>query len=96
MSLTADLLIHARWIVTVETDGEVLADHALAIRDGRVVYHGAFGRRIVDPADPSRERAVDRRTLFRIASVSKLVVAVAVLASVRPSAEGLKELPALT
>lgn len=52
---------------------------ALAIRDGRVVYHGAFGRRIVDPADPSRERAVDRRTLFRIASVSKLVVAVAVM-----------------
>lgn len=37
MSLTADLLIHARWIVTVETDGEVLADHALAIRDGKIV-----------------------------------------------------------
>ena len=36
MSLTADLLIHARWIVTVETDGEVLADHALAIRDGKI------------------------------------------------------------
>jgi 5-methylthioadenosine/S-adenosylhomocysteine deaminase len=32
-----DTLISARWVVPVEPDGRVLADHALAIRDGRIV-----------------------------------------------------------
>ncbi|UTH75019.1 TRZ/ATZ family hydrolase [Chromobacterium sp. IIBBL 290-4] len=29
-------IISARWIITVETDGEVLENHALAIKDGRI------------------------------------------------------------
>ncbi len=52
---------------------------ALAIRDGRVVYQNQFGRRIVDSNDPSRDQPIGPDTLFRIASVSKLVVAVAVM-----------------
>jgi CubicO group peptidase (beta-lactamase class C family) len=52
---------------------------ALAIRDGRVVYQNQFGRRIVDSNDPSRDRPIGPDTLFRIASVSKLGVAVAVM-----------------
>jgi len=32
-----DTIISARWIITVENDGEVLENHAVAIRDGRIV-----------------------------------------------------------
>ncbi|MBV8048711.1 MAG: amidohydrolase family protein, partial [Paludibacterium sp.] len=31
---TYDLVVTARWMITVEKDGEVLENHALAIRDG--------------------------------------------------------------
>ena len=33
----ADLIIAARWIVPVEPEGQVLNDHALVVRDGRIV-----------------------------------------------------------
>lgn len=33
----ADLIITARWIVPVEPEGQVLGDHALVVRDGRIV-----------------------------------------------------------
>jgi CubicO group peptidase (beta-lactamase class C family) len=47
----------------------------LAIRDGRVVYHRQFGYRRIDATDPSRNRPADGNTLYRIASISKLVTA---------------------
>lgn len=31
-----DKIITARWIITVETDGEVLENHAIALKDGRI------------------------------------------------------------
>ncbi|MCW3479788.1 TRZ/ATZ family hydrolase [Neisseriaceae bacterium JH1-16] len=31
-----DSLIFARWMITVETDGEVLENHAIALKDGRI------------------------------------------------------------
>jgi 5-methylthioadenosine/S-adenosylhomocysteine deaminase len=31
-----DTIISARWIITVEQDGEVLENHAIAIKDGRI------------------------------------------------------------
>ncbi|MGQ0509244.1 MAG: TRZ/ATZ family hydrolase [Betaproteobacteria bacterium] len=34
--MTQRLLISARWVVPVEPDGAVLADHAVAVRDGRI------------------------------------------------------------
>lgn len=34
---TADLLIHARWLIPVEPDGAVLPHHALAVRGGRIL-----------------------------------------------------------
>ena len=37
MSEAVDLLINARWIVPVEPRDAVLADHAVAIRGGRIV-----------------------------------------------------------
>lgn len=33
----ADLIITARWIIPVEPEGRVLDDHALVVRDGRIV-----------------------------------------------------------
>ncbi|KPJ95529.1 MAG: N-ethylammeline chlorohydrolase [Gammaproteobacteria bacterium SG8_15] len=34
---TVDTLIHAEWIITVDPDNTVLAQHAIAIHDGRIV-----------------------------------------------------------
>ena len=45
----------------------------LAIRDGRIVYQRQFGRRYIDNTDSSRDEPADAATLYRIASVSKLV-----------------------
>ncbi len=36
-SLTADTLIHAGWIVTVNANKDVLKDHSLAMSDGRIL-----------------------------------------------------------
>ncbi|MGH8378825.1 MAG: TRZ/ATZ family hydrolase [Gammaproteobacteria bacterium] len=34
---TADLVIHARWIIPVEPEGSILEQHAAVIRDGRIL-----------------------------------------------------------
>jgi CubicO group peptidase (beta-lactamase class C family) len=52
---------------------------ALAIREGRVVYRGHFGRRYIHASDRGLDLPVNERTLFRVASISKLVVSVAVM-----------------
>jgi CubicO group peptidase (beta-lactamase class C family) len=46
----------------------------LAIRGGEVVYEGQCGRRHIDP-----DRPADRDTLYRIASISKLVTTLGVM-----------------
>lgn len=51
----------------------------LLLREGRVVYEGQFGQRWIDPSGAGRHRPVTRDTLFRIASISKLVVALGVM-----------------
>jgi CubicO group peptidase (beta-lactamase class C family) len=51
----------------------------LAIRDGEVVYHRQFGHRWIDNADPARSKPADAQTLYRIASISKLVTTLGVL-----------------
>ena len=52
---------------------------AVALRDGEVVYSGHFGRRFIHPTDRAQDLPVNGRTLFRVASISKLVVSVAVM-----------------
>lgn len=49
---------------------------ALAIRDGKVVYEGHFGQRVIDVTGAGKDIAPDTDTLYRIASVSKLVTAI--------------------
>lgn len=57
----------------------VVAVAALAVRDGRVVYANQFGARHLGSAAGEPALPVTERTLFRVASISKLVVAVGVM-----------------
>ena len=59
--------------------GPLASLSVLALRGGRVVYQQQFGRRRIDAADPQRDRAADARTLYRIASISKLVTTLGVM-----------------
>ncbi|NBU48626.1 MAG: class A beta-lactamase-related serine hydrolase [Betaproteobacteria bacterium] len=51
----------------------------LALRDGQVVHRGHHGRRFIHASDRTQDLPVTSRTLFRVASISKLVVSVAVM-----------------
>ncbi|MEP6701779.1 MAG: serine hydrolase domain-containing protein [Betaproteobacteria bacterium] len=51
----------------------------LAIRGGRVVYEGQFGLRTIDSADPARNHRANAQSLYRIASISKLVTTLGVM-----------------
>ena len=57
----------------------MLAAAALAIRDGQVVYASQFGARHLGSRPDDAVLPVTERTLFRVASISKLVVAVGVM-----------------
>jgi CubicO group peptidase (beta-lactamase class C family) len=48
----------------------------LAIRNGRVVYEKQFGDRVIDASDPSKSLPANAQTMYRIASVSKLVATI--------------------
>jgi len=50
----------------------------LAVRDGRVVYERQFGERFIASATDAAKPA-DAKTMYRIASVSKLVTAIGVM-----------------
>ena len=51
----------------------------LAIRGGEVVYEAQFGRRYLHPSDASQDKPTHRDTLYRIASISKLVTTLGVM-----------------
>jgi CubicO group peptidase (beta-lactamase class C family) len=51
---------------------ELASLSVLAIRDGRVAYEGHFGRRFIGAGDIAG-KPVDANTLFRIASISKMM-----------------------
>lgn len=64
----------------VQAPGRELASlSVLAVRHGKPVYQRQFGHRWIDPEDPSRSRPADARTLYRMASISKLVTTLGVL-----------------
>jgi CubicO group peptidase (beta-lactamase class C family) len=61
----------------VEHPTQALASlSVLAIKDGKVVYEKQFGRRYVNHAEPAKDVPADVNTLYRIASVSKMVASV--------------------
>ena len=51
----------------------------VAVRDGNVVYERAFGRRFIDTSGSGRDQPAGSATLFRIASISKLVTTLGVM-----------------
>jgi CubicO group peptidase (beta-lactamase class C family) len=51
---------------------ELASLSVLAIRDGRIAYEGQFGRRFIS-ANGLPDKPVDAQTLFRIASISKMM-----------------------
>ncbi len=61
------------------TPGRELASiAAVVIRDAGVVYEGAVGHRFIDGVKPANHAAATPDSLYRIASISKMVVSVAV------------------
>jgi CubicO group peptidase (beta-lactamase class C family) len=65
--------------ITSDTRYPLASLSALAIRDGRVAYEGQFGRRIIDDAAPEKSAAANRDTMYRIASISKLITTLGVM-----------------
>jgi len=51
----------------------------LTVRDGTVAYQQQFGYRFIDPATPANNKPADHNTLYRVASISKLVTALGVM-----------------
>jgi CubicO group peptidase (beta-lactamase class C family) len=70
---TTDLALRA---VVDQPAQELASLSVLAIRDGKVVYERQFGRRYIDDANKANDLAADNNTLYRIASVSKMVAAI--------------------
>ncbi len=57
---------------------ELASLSVLAIRDGRVAYEGQFGRRFIS-AGGLPDKPVDANTLFRIASISKMMTTIGLM-----------------
>ncbi len=51
----------------------------LAMRNGKVVYHRQFGHRTIDAANAAKNRPANADTMYRIASISKLIVTLGVM-----------------
>ena len=51
----------------------------LAIKNGEVVYQNHFGHRYIDNANPANNLPANARTMYRIASISKLVTMIGVM-----------------
>lgn len=76
--------------IAAKLDGELAAivndrDHqlaslsVLAIRDGKVVYQRQFGNRYIDNTNPANNVPSNADTMYRIASISKLIVTLGVM-----------------
>ena len=77
-TLVADV---SRQLLQIQTQHErPLASLSVAvIRNGRLVYEQAMGARYLDQRDPEKNLPAQVDTLYRVASVSKMVTAIAVM-----------------
>ena len=51
----------------------------LAVRGGKIVAHEQFGHRFIDELEPARNMPANADTMYRIASISKLIVSLGVM-----------------
>jgi CubicO group peptidase (beta-lactamase class C family) len=51
----------------------------LAVREGQVVYHQQFGSKRIDNANSANNKPADAQTMYRIASISKLITTLGVM-----------------
>lgn len=65
--------------ITNDEEHPLASLSALVVRDGSVVYEGHFGRKRIDDSMPERSVAANRDTMYRIASISKLVTTLGVM-----------------
>jgi CubicO group peptidase (beta-lactamase class C family) len=75
----ADVLDAELGAIARDEEAPLASLATLVVRGGRVVYEGHFGRRFIDPVNHRRDRPAQSTTLYRIASLSKLVVTLGVL-----------------
>ena len=74
-----ELLRNELRVITQDVDHPLASLSTLVIRDGRVVFEGQFGRKFIDDATPGKSVAANRDTMYRIASISKLVTTLGVM-----------------
>lgn len=55
---------------------ELASLSVIAVKQGKIVYEKQFGRRYIHPNDASKDLFANEQTLYRIASVSKMVASV--------------------
>lgn len=93
LATLAPLLVNAAdpkpaWAATLDRELAAIADdpayelsglQVLAVKGGAIAYEFAHGRRRIDGASPAGDRPVGPDTLFRVASISKLVTTLGVL-----------------
>ena len=65
--------------ITHDVDHPLASLSTLVIRDGRVVFDEQFGRKFIDFQTPENSVAVNRDTMYRIASISKLITTLGVM-----------------
>ena len=73
------LLRHDLLAIAQDVDHPLASLSTLVIRDGRVVFEAQFGRKFIDDATPEKSVAADRDTMYRIASISKLITTLGVM-----------------
>ncbi len=87
VAVAADSDAQGRWAEADRRIAAMLTDPArpvsgvsvVVVADGREVFAKAWGKAVIDPADPSRERPLTVDTPVRVASISKLAVGLAAM-----------------
>ncbi len=65
--------------IVSDVDHQLASLSVLAVRDGKIVYQRQFGNRYIDNANAANNIPANADTMYRIASISKLIVTLGVM-----------------
>ncbi len=65
--------------ISDDADQPLASLSTLVVRDGRVVFEGQSGRKFIDDVTPEKNIPANRETIYRIASISKLITTLGVM-----------------